>query len=353
MSRLEGFEQPPALGGRPLRRLGLLAGLVTGVALLSACAADDRPILVDTASAAQPSAAPTSTPLATPSPTPSPTPLVRPAAPNGRTAPAVPTDPAVFAAELARVELALRSPETPPAAIADLAHQQQVLYRKLGREPGLDRPALKGVPAELTDVIALQTAGRRSLTGLASGFDAADFVPAWEIVEPAPEADLLDFYREAEDLTGIEWEYLAAINLLETGFGRIIGLSGAGAQGPMQFLPTTWEEVGEGEITDPRDAIIAAARYLVRRGGPADMNAAIFGYNNSEHYVASVSAYAELLRTDPTAFTGLYHWEIYFFTDAGDVWLPVGYRSDGPIDVDDYLADAPWSTPDLAMLGSE
>ena len=24
-----------------------------------------------------------------------------------------------------------------------------------------------------------------------------------------------------------------------------------------------------------------------------------------------------------------------------------------PIDVDDYLADAPWSTPDLAMLGSD
>ncbi len=33
------------------------------------------------------------------------------------------------------------------------------------------------------------------------------------------------------------WYYLAAINLIETRMGRIDGLSTAGAQGPMQFLP--------------------------------------------------------------------------------------------------------------------
>ena len=59
------------------------------------------------------------------------------------------------------------------------------------------------------------------------------------------------------------------MNLVETGMGRIDGISVANAQGPMQFLPTTWAEagIGQGNIRDPHDAIQAAARYLVRRGG--------------------------------------------------------------------------------------
>ncbi|MFV2040071.1 MAG: transglycosylase SLT domain-containing protein, partial [Acidimicrobiales bacterium] len=286
-------------------------------------------------------------------PAPTPTPTPRPMAPNGRSAPQVPTDAIELAQQLTEAESGLRDENTPAGQQAELGHLQQVLYRKLAREPTWDAAVLPLVPEAYRRVVELQVEGRRALTGLGTGFATADFVPAWEVIQPEPAASLLDHYREAEDATGIEWEYLAAINLLETGFGRIAGLSGAGAQGPMQFLPSTWEEVGVGSITDPHDAILGAARYLVRRGGPADMDSAVLGYNNSHEYLGSVSAYAELLRVDPAAFTGLYNWEIYFFTDAGDVWLPVGYRSEVSIDVDTYLAEAPWSTPDLAMLSSE
>src|SRR5690606_18142456 len=155
----------------------------------------------------------------------------------------------------------------------------------------------------------------------------SDKVPAWQIVEPEPPEALLGYYREAEATTDIEWEYLAAINLVETGFGRIDGLSVAGAQGPMQFLPTTWAErgIGEGDINDPHDAIHAAARYLVRRGGPADMQRALRGYNNSANYVQAVTIYADMLRRDERTLWVLHEWEIHYLSSVGDLWLPVGY----------------------------
>src|SRR3712207_536212 len=65
--------------------------------------------------------------------------------------------------------------------------------------------------------------------------------PAWRIVAPAPASELLGHYRAAEAAVGVPWQYLAAIHLVETRMGRIRGVSVAGAQGPMQFLPSTWE----------------------------------------------------------------------------------------------------------------
>jgi len=72
---------------------------------------------------------------------------------------------------------------------------------------------------------------------------------------------------------------LAAVNLVETGMGRIDGVSIANAQGPMQFLPSTWAEpgIGKGNIRNPHDAIQAAARYLVRRGGLRDIRRGLWG----------------------------------------------------------------------------
>ena len=133
--------------------------------------------------------------------------------------------------------------------------------------------------------------------------------------------------------------------------GRINGLSSAGAQGPMQFLPTTWEEVSTGDINDPEDAIHAAAAYLVRRGGPDNMDRALWGYNNSDEYVATVQAYAELFRAEDGAFDSLHRWQIYFSTDKGDVWLPVGTLTQETT-VSEFLATAPWSAPDEGLRAS-
>src|SRR5204862_264363 len=66
-----------------------------------------------------------------------------------------------------------------------------------------------------------------------------DTLPAWRITDPAPEAELMSDYREAESQFGVGWNYLASINLIESALGRIQGLSAAGAQGPMQFMPST------------------------------------------------------------------------------------------------------------------
>ena len=90
-------------------------------------------------------------------------------------------------------------------------------------------------------------------------------LPAWRIIQPEPAANLLNYYRKAEAATGIEWEVLAAVNLVETGMGRIDGTSVANAQGPMQFLPTTWAEPGIGAgncllYTSPSPRDYAASR---------------------------------------------------------------------------------------------
>ncbi len=300
---------------------------------------------------------PTSTPepTATVVPTPEPTPVVRPQAPNGRTAPVVATSAVGLAEQLIAAEAGLNDPASTAAQRADWGHLHQVAIRKLGYSPEWDVDVFETLPQDLRPRTLLHVSARRALIDLSSGYSAADFIPAWEIVEPEPAASLLEHYRNAEAATGIEWEYLAAINLVETGMGRIRGLSSAGAQGPMQFLPTTWAEagIGEGDINDPADAIAGAARYLVRRGGPGDMQGAIWGYNNSDNYVTAVQAYAEVLRQDPAAYEAIYNWEIYFFTEAGDVWLPTGFVNEETLDLVDFLAANPWSFPDEGLRASD
>ena len=166
-------------------------------------------------------------------------------------------------------------------------------------------------------------------------------LPAWRILEPLPPDKLLAYYREAESLTGVPWYWLAAINLQETRMGRIDGVSSAGAVGPMQFLPNTWASCCTGDPLDPREAIIGAATYLVDRGAPGDMRAALYGYNPSDAYVILVTAYAENLRDDERAYRGYHAWQVFFESAVGDVRLPVGYASAAEIDAATYLADHP------------
>jgi membrane-bound lytic murein transglycosylase B len=93
----------------------------------------------------------------------------------------------------------------------------------------------------------------------------------------------------------------------------------------MQFMPGTWAAYGEGDVNSDRDAIRAAARYLKANGAPANMANALFRYNNSQRYVRAVTAYAEVMRAEPDAYRGYYHWQVYYLTTMGDILLPVGY----------------------------
>jgi hypothetical protein len=92
---------------------------------------------------------------------------------------------------------------------------------------------------------------------------------------------------------------LAGINEVETAFGTNLNVSSAGAEGWMQFMPSTWETYGVDANGDgvkdpynPEDAIFAAARYLSAAGMPADTYGAILAYNHADWYVAEVLANA-------------------------------------------------------------
>ena len=263
-----------------------------------------------------------------------------------RSYPRVPSHPQKIAALLNSVETALRDPASAAGSLPDLGHQQQVIYRVLSANPTLSSKVIAALPAEWRSVAERHLAARGEFLRMGRS-RRPTVLPAWRIIAPEPAENLLAYYRKAELATGIEWEVLAAVNLVETGMGRIDGISVANAQGPMQFLPTTWAEagIGHGNIRDPHDAIQAAARYLVRRGGLRDIRQGLWGYNNSDYYGRAVLLYASLMREDPLAYTGLYHWEIHFNAADGDLWLPVGYNQAEPIDVKDYLKTHPTSRP--------
>ena len=196
----------------------------------------------------------------------------------------------------------------------------------------------------------LNVAARRAVTANAALHPPSDplpTLPAWTIVAPLPVDELLSYYKEAEAATRVPWVYLAAINMVETRFGRIVGPSSAGAVGPMQFLPATWASCCVGDVLDPRDAIMGAAVHLASKGAPTDMTQALFGYNPNDGYVGSVEAYAKNLLANERALFGYHAWEVYVGSAAGTVRLPVGYYASQPIDAASYVAAHP---EDLAPI---
>ena len=262
-----------------------------------------------------------------------------------RSYPTVPRAASETARRLAALESQLRDPQTPADQLPDLAHQQQVIYRVLSLDRQRSQAVLDQLPTRWRSVAERHLAARRAF--LAMSKRRPTQLPAWRIIPPEPLPQLLAHYRKAEAATGIEWEVLASVNLVETGMGRIDGVSIANAQGPMQFLPTTWAEpgIGRGDIRNPHDAIQAAARYLVRRGGLKNIRRGLWGYNNSALYGEAVLLYASLIKEDPQALVGLYHWEIHYNAQQGDLWLPVGYEQLQPLPVDRYLQLHPRSAP--------
>ncbi|MEX2292994.1 MAG: lytic transglycosylase domain-containing protein [Acidimicrobiales bacterium] len=246
-------------------------------------------------------------------------------------------DPILLAQQIEVAENTLRDPASTDDAAARAALAQQVAYRQLGVHPEWDDTVKANLPAHLQRAADLNMIARREFRAMHTRLPTV--MPAWRIVEPAPAPALLDSYREAAATFGVAWEYLAAINLVETGFGRIRGTSTAGAQGPMQFMPATWDAYGNGgDINDVHDAIMGAGRYLAANNGATDIGHALFRYNHSEHYVRGVQLYAELIREHPQAFLAYYRWGIWYLTERGEVYLPVGYEEVAPVPVEEYLA---------------
>src|SRR5580693_6037584 len=247
--------------------------------------------------------------------------------------------PSQLADDLVADEQALRNGSTPEGALAAAARRQHAAYRAIGRHPEWDSSTRPRIPPSLLDVYDRNVDARRQLTAMTS---MRTTLPAWRVDPPAPADELLGYYHQAESESGVGWNYLAAINLVETRFGSINGASTAGAQGPMQFLPSTFAGYGQGgDIHSPHDSIMAAGRYLAANGFANDRDHAIYRYNHANEYVRAVDQYAALLAADPATYAGYYRWDVYCHTTAGDVLLPIGYAAASPIPAADYVATHP------------
>ena len=280
---------------RPL----VLAALVLALAL-AGCGSDSR------APRAQ-LPAPTATTAQTAEPQPAPDP--QRAVPA--TAAELAGDLTATAASLREGILAWRRDGDPgsgdaPADVAALAARVERIHRALAARRRLATRTLRRlhglVRAEARDVIA----ARRALAVLNRPRPGQD-PPRIRRGPPEPADVLRRHYREARARSGVSATLLAAVNLIESDFGRVRNRSVAGAQGPMQFMPATWRTYGRGgDVHDPHDAILGAARFLAAAGARRDEAGALYSYNPSSLYVTAVSRYARVLRRDALAFYALY-----------------------------------------------
>jgi hypothetical protein len=127
----------------------------------------------------------------------------------------------------------------------------------------------------------------------------------------------LRLYRQAASrCPGLSWAVLAAVGQVESDHGRSplpgvrSGWNPAGAAGPMQFgigvgragdawarYGADFDRDGRRSVYDPGDAIPAAARYLCAHGAPRRLDGALYAYNHSWAYVATVKTIATRYRT--------------------------------------------------------
>ena len=196
-------------------------------------------------------------------------------------------------------------------AYRNAARQEELRVYELASYASVELSVLPLLPAAMRAPLKAAIAGLHSLYILA-GIDQYYLVNV-HFTHPYADAKPVDmlrsFYQEAFQKYGVHPSYLASINFIESNFGRVNGPSSAGAQGPMQFLPATWQNYGEGgDINDPHDSIMAAARYLVHYGAPGNMRSAIYHYNLDFHYVDSVQSFALAYRADPSWLDRMYYW---------------------------------------------
>jgi soluble lytic murein transglycosylase-like protein len=213
---------------------------------------------------------------------------------------------------------ALRADERGFAATHDpvFARRRQVALRSVGRSARIAAAVVRLAPAERDDVLA-----RRDLQRLAA--KSPPLRARIRVRPPPPLARLRTWYGEAERRFHVRWQLLAAVNFVETAFGKVRNTSTAGAQGPMQFLPATWRAYGlGGDVRDPRDAILGAANYLRANGAVHDERAALYHYNRSDLYVDAVLHYAHRIAHVPDALAEYYAWAVYVRTPTGERRVP-------------------------------
>jgi membrane-bound lytic murein transglycosylase B len=204
--------------------------------------------------------------------------------------------------------------ERTPEDVTLHALYQQRMHLLLTNTPSLAREVIPGLPARLARHLRATIAARRGLARLTPPVPVRRFRTG-----PAlPAGILLDYYRRAQRRFRVAWQVLAAVNFVESAFGRLRNESVAGARGPMQFIPSTWEAYGMGgDVRDPHDAIMGAANYLRASGAPGDYPRALYAYNPSTTYVRAVLGYARQMRRDARAYFAYHSWQVFVRTPSG------------------------------------
>ena len=177
--------------------------------------------------------------------------------------PVVAGGPARLASQLTAAETVLAEGDAPPALMARQALIVQLACLRVAAHPGWASVVTRRVAPARRAAAGADIAATADLVALTQ---PRPRLPPWRIVAAENPATLLADYRAAQAATGVGWSYLAAVNFVETDFGRVAGPSSAGAQGPMQFMPATWAVYGHGNIHRPRNAILAAGRFLAGSG---------------------------------------------------------------------------------------
>ena len=169
------------------------------------------------------------------------------------------------------------------AQTAELRNREQDLREAIGaiseRKARTEKRLRELRAAERARILAQEaaTAAGGTQRSYELGIARDDIVA--QAVEPISKSAYRKLYREAASQYGFgeDWYILAAVGKVESDHGANMGPSTAGAMGPMQFLPSTWETAGVdgngdgvANILDPRDAIPAAAGYLESGGAPQD-----------------------------------------------------------------------------------
>jgi membrane-bound lytic murein transglycosylase B len=200
-----------------------------------------------------------------------------------------------------------------PRDVTYLALHHQRILRHMAERRTLGDRTLARLPADVRGEARDTVAARRHIDAIPRGRP-----PRVRTAEAAPAADLRDAYARAQERFGVHWSVLAAVNFVESAFGRVRSASESGARGPMQFMPATWRAYGlGGDIDDPGDAILAAANYLHASGAPDDLDRALFAYNHSTSYVRAIRRFAARMRADERAFESYYAWQVYVRTERG------------------------------------
>lgn len=200
-----------------------------------------------------------------------------------------------------RADAARAAAATQTARAVGVAAAAARLQTLLSRQQALLTAADTRVAALTAAVRARQARLRAARAAAARA--ARDRVATVGGVAGPPSAAYLSLYHAAAaTCPGLSWTILAAVGQVESGHGRRVAISPAGAQGPMQFLPSTFAAYavdgngdGVADIGDPADAIFTAAHYLCANGaggGGAGLSAALWHYNHADWYVALVLAVA-------------------------------------------------------------